>query len=70
VNIVSSEVVTGGFHTEALSVMLAKEGILYIVTPPYMPNVNEVVEEAEKACHELAKEQSKILFQSLAEKKQ
>jgi hypothetical protein len=56
-------VVTGGFHTEALSEMLAKEGISYIVITP---NVSKGVEEAERAYHELAKEQSKILFQSLA----
>lgn len=56
-------VVTGGFHTGALSEMLGKEGISYIVITP---NVSEGVEEAERAYHELAKEQSKILFQSLA----
>jgi hypothetical protein len=56
-------VVTGGFHTQALSEMLAKQGISYIVITP---NVSEGVEVAERAYHALAKEQSNLLFQSLA----
>ncbi|MDR3257165.1 MAG: hypothetical protein LBT18_05975, partial [Endomicrobium sp.] len=58
-----SVVVTGGFHTGSVSELLEKQGISYIVITP---NVSGGVEIAQEAYYALAKEQSKILFQTLA----
>jgi hypothetical protein len=56
-------VVTGGFHTQYLNDMLAKQGISFIVITP---TVDSGVDLAKQAYHSLAKEQSKLLFSSLA----
>jgi hypothetical protein len=58
-----SVVVTGGFHTQYLNDMLAKQGISFIVITP---TVDDGVELAKQAYHSLAKEQSKILSTTLA----
>ncbi|MDR1926208.1 MAG: hypothetical protein LBQ13_00765, partial [Endomicrobium sp.] len=58
-----SVVLTGGFHTQGVSDLLAKNGISYIVI---MPNVSGDVKVAQEVYYVLAKEQSKMLFQALA----
>ncbi|MDR0724050.1 MAG: hypothetical protein LBF23_02570, partial [Endomicrobium sp.] len=56
-------VVTGGFHTQGVSELLADKGISYLVITP---NVSSGIKLAQDAYYALAKEQSKILFQTLA----
>ncbi|MDR1195874.1 MAG: hypothetical protein LBL00_05295, partial [Endomicrobium sp.] len=55
--------VTGGFHTQGVAELLGKQGISYIVITP---NVSGGVELAEEKYYQIAKEQSKILFNALA----
>ncbi|MDR3111680.1 MAG: hypothetical protein LBU55_00710, partial [Elusimicrobiota bacterium] len=57
-----SVVVTGGFHTEGLSHLLASKGISYIVI---MPNVSGGVKIAEEAYYEFAKAQREIMFSAI-----
>jgi hypothetical protein len=56
-------VVTGGFHTQGISDLLSSKGISYLVITP---NVGGGIKLAQDAYYALAKEQSKILFQTLA----
>ncbi|MDR2192668.1 MAG: DEAD/DEAH box helicase family protein, partial [Endomicrobium sp.] len=56
-------IVTGGFHTEAVSNYLSERNISNIVITP---NVSGGVQFAEEKYYQIAKEQSKILFQALA----
>ncbi|MCL2144249.1 MAG: hypothetical protein FWH43_01950, partial [Endomicrobia bacterium] len=56
-------VVTGGFHTDGVSEYFVKNGISFITITP---NVAGGVQAADEIYHKMAKEQSKILFQTLA----
>lgn len=56
-------IVTGGFHTDTVSSILKDKGISYIVITP---NVKDGAKEAEETYYEIAKEQGKISFQTLA----
>ncbi|MCL2144694.1 MAG: hypothetical protein FWH43_04290, partial [Endomicrobia bacterium] len=56
-------VVTGGFHTQGVSDYLAAHGISTIVITP---NVADGLEFAEEKYYQIAKEQSKVLFNALA----
>ncbi|MDR2427056.1 MAG: hypothetical protein LBD46_07780, partial [Endomicrobium sp.] len=56
-------VVTGGFHTEGVYNELVKRGITALVVTP---NVSGGVKAAEEKYYQIAKEQSKVLFQALA----
>ncbi|MDR3113086.1 MAG: hypothetical protein LBU09_01785, partial [Endomicrobium sp.] len=56
-------IITGGFHTEAVAQSLSSHGISNIVITP---NVSGGVQFAEEKYYQIAKEQSKILFQALA----
>jgi hypothetical protein len=56
-------VITGGFHSQALTDMLAKQGVSYMVITP---TVTEGIDLTEKGHHSLAMQQSRMLFQSLA----
>ncbi|MDR1195470.1 MAG: hypothetical protein LBL00_03230, partial [Endomicrobium sp.] len=55
--------VTGGFHTSGISQLLKSGNVSYIVITP---NVEGGVKEAEETYYKVAKEQSKIDFQALA----
>ncbi len=55
--------VTGGFHTQEMSNMLAKAGVTNIVITP---NVTGDTKVAEDIYYNLAQEQAKISFQALA----
>ena len=55
--------VTGGFHTQEMSAMLAKAGITNIVITP---NVTGDTKIAEETYYKIAQEQAKISFQALA----
>ncbi|MDR2425692.1 MAG: hypothetical protein LBD46_00675, partial [Endomicrobium sp.] len=56
-------IVTGGFHTQGVSQYLAEKGISTITITP---NVTDGVKAAEETYYKIAKEQSKVLFQTLA----
>ncbi len=56
-------IVTGGFHTESVSNILKDNNISYIVITP---NVTGGTKLAEETYYKIAKEQSKISFQTLA----
>ena len=56
-------VVTGGFHSQTVTDLLEKQNVSYIVITP---NVTEGIKLAEDTYYELAKEQSKISFQTIA----
>ncbi|MCL2390445.1 MAG: DUF998 domain-containing protein, partial [Endomicrobia bacterium] len=56
-------VITGGFHTDGVSEILAQNNISYIVITP---NVTGGVQLAEDTYYKIAKEQAKISFQALA----
>ena len=56
-------VVTGGFHSQTITEILEKQNVSYIVITP---NVTDGIKLAEDTYYELAKEQSKISFQTIA----
>lgn len=56
-------VITGGFHSQTVTEILKNHGVSYIVITP---NVTEGTKLAEETYYEIAKEQSKISFQTLA----
>lgn len=56
-------VITGGFHTAAISEILKEKNISYIVITP---NVKGGTKSAERLYHQIAKEQAAIPFQTLA----
>ena len=56
-------VITGGFHSQTVTEILKNHGVSYIVITP---NVTDGVKLAEETYYEIAKEQSKISFQTLA----
>ena len=56
-------VITGGFHSQTVTEILKNHGVSYIVITP---NVTDGVKLAEDTYYEIAKEQSKISFQTLA----
>ncbi|MDR1195224.1 MAG: hypothetical protein LBL00_01970 [Endomicrobium sp.] len=56
-------VITGGFHTQALSEEFTKKGISNMVITP---NVSDGLQFATETYHRIAKEQSKALFNALA----
>ena len=56
-------VITGGFHSQTVTEILKNQGVSYIVITP---NVTDGVKLAEETYYEIAKEQSKISFQALA----
>ena len=56
-------VVTGGFHSQTVTDLLENKNVSYIVITP---NVTEGIKLAEDTYYELAKEQSKISFQTIA----
>lgn len=56
-------VITGGFHSQTVTEIIKNHGVSYIVITP---NVNEGVKLAEQTYYQIAKEQSKISFQTLA----
>jgi len=56
-------VITGGFHSQTVTEILKNHGVSYIVITP---NVTEGVKLAEETYYEIAREQSKISFQTLA----
>ena len=56
-------VITGGFHSQTVTEILKDHGVSYIVITP---NVTDGVKLAEDTYYEIAKEQSKISFQALA----
>ncbi|MDR1942064.1 MAG: hypothetical protein LBQ47_07035, partial [Endomicrobium sp.] len=56
-------IITGGFHTEALSDILKERNISYVVITP---NITDGVKEAQETYYKVAKEQSKISSQTLA----
>ncbi|MDR1194954.1 MAG: hypothetical protein LBL00_00580, partial [Endomicrobium sp.] len=56
-------VVTGGFHTQGLSEYLSEKGVSNITITP---NVVDGIKAAEEKYYQIAKEQSKVLFQALA----
>ena len=55
--------VTGGFHTQEMSKMLSKAGITNIIITP---SVTTDTKESDEIHYNLAKEQAKIAFQTLA----
>ncbi|MDR2192337.1 MAG: hypothetical protein LBO62_05635 [Endomicrobium sp.] len=56
-------VITGGFHTQGVSKILKDNNVSYVVITP---NVSDGVKEAEETYYRIAREQSKIAFQALA----
>jgi hypothetical protein len=56
-------VITGGFHSQTVTDILKNHGVSYIVITP---NVTDGVKLAEETYYQIAKEQSKISFQTLA----
>ena len=56
-------VVTGGFHSQTVTELLEQQNVSYIVITP---NVTDGIKLAEETYYELAKEQSKISFQTIA----
>jgi len=56
-------VITGGFHSQTVTEILRNHGVSYIVITP---NVEDGVKLAEDTYYQIAKEQSKISFQALA----
>ena len=56
-------VITGGFHSQTVTEILKNHNVSYIVITP---NVSDGIDIAEKTYYQLAKEQSKISFQTLA----
>ena len=56
-------VVTGGFHSQTVTELLEKQNVSYIVITP---NVTDGIKVAEDIYYEIAKEQSKISFQTIA----
>ncbi|MBQ4178956.1 MAG: hypothetical protein II598_04345, partial [Elusimicrobia bacterium] len=56
-------VITGGFHSQTVTEILKNHGVSYIVITP---NVTDGVKLAEETYYQIAKEQSKISFQTLA----
>lgn len=56
-------VVTGGFHSQTVTKLLEQQNVSYIVITP---NVTDGIKLAEETYYELAKEQSKISFQTIA----
>ncbi|MBR3627587.1 MAG: hypothetical protein IKN42_01930, partial [Elusimicrobia bacterium] len=56
-------VVTGGFHSQTITELLESQNVSYIVITP---NVTDGIKLAEDTYYELAKEQSKIAFQTIA----
>ncbi|MCR4663379.1 MAG: hypothetical protein K5622_05800, partial [Endomicrobiaceae bacterium] len=56
-------VVTGGFHSQTVTEMIKNHNVSYIVITP---NVQGDIKLAEDTYYELAKEQSKISFQTIA----
>ncbi|MDR1942276.1 MAG: hypothetical protein LBQ47_08110, partial [Endomicrobium sp.] len=56
-------IITGGFHTEGVSRIFKDKGVSYITITP---NVDGGVKEAEETYYRIAKEQSKISYQALA----
>ena len=56
-------VITGGFHSQTVTEILKNHGVSYIVITP---NVEDGVKLAEDTYYQIAKEQSKISFQALA----
>lgn len=56
-------IITGGFHTGTVSEILKNHNVSYIVITP---NVTDGIKMAEDTYYKVAKEQSKISFQALA----
>ena len=56
-------VITGGFHSQTVTEILKNHGVSYIVITP---NVTEGTKLAEDTYYQIAREQSKISFQTLA----
>jgi len=56
-------VVTGGFHTQTVTDILKEKGVSYIVITP---NITDGIKNAEQTYYQIAKEQSKISFQTIA----
>ncbi|GAB1402595.1 hypothetical protein MASR1M68_15060 [Elusimicrobiota bacterium] len=56
-------IITGGFHTNTVSEILKNHNASYIVITP---NVTDGLKTAEETYYKIAKEQSKISFQALA----
>ncbi|MFA6613152.1 MAG: hypothetical protein WCS83_00045 [Endomicrobiia bacterium] len=56
-------VITGGFHTDSVSKILEEKNVSYIVITP---NVTGGIKYAQKTYYQIAKEQSNISFQTLA----
>ncbi|MCR4663267.1 MAG: C13 family peptidase, partial [Endomicrobiaceae bacterium] len=56
-------VITGGFHSQTVTKILKNHGVSYIVITP---NVTGGTKLAEETYYEIAKEQSKMSFQTLA----
>ncbi|GEM_PF-2653963 len=56
-------IITGGFHTGTVSEILKNHNVSYIVITP---NVTDGLKTAEETYYKIAKEQSKISFQTLA----
>ncbi|MDD5021317.1 MAG: hypothetical protein PHR82_04150 [Endomicrobiaceae bacterium] len=56
-------IITGGFHTNTVSEILKNHNVSYIVITP---NVTDGLKTAEETYYKIAKEQSKMSFQALA----
>lgn len=56
-------IITGGFHTDSISKILEENNVSYIVITP---NVTGGIKNAQKTYYQIAKEQSNISFQTLA----